>query len=414
MNEIHYLPRSRVADEVSITVCKSGGLATVLAVVAAVAIPVIAPAIVGAATATGGVLAGTTLGTALSTTVGQYVGSAIVGAALGGVTAELSGGKFSDGAKTGGLAGLAGRAFSGPLNAGETAGAAQAGNTQAGFGSGQQVGGEGWSATTTGDIHARLYGPGGAPPGAIAPQGGFSNFVGDVRGQMDAIQQQAAVTNGPNSVAATTSPNIYKETLKMALVQMAGNAIFPPGLTEEQEELVKMQMQELRELKVRNRRAYDMQMETAQSLLSDAEQFDPGYQATLSANKASITAQRGNQTQQRKAALTGRGYSPGDRRRAGLDAGRATSGAYDSGYTAGISRRNSAITAASNAIPKGSTTYSRGLSTLTEQRDRLTDRQDEYRGNFVRGYGQLFGVPDYHNQDEEERDRRAAMAGALG
>jgi len=82
---------------------------------------------------------------------------------------------------------------------------------------------------------------------------------------------------GKSLTERVTDPKLAAETVLRAAGQLAGSAMTGSGLSAEQQQLVDMQTQELKQLQQQNTQAFNQRLEAAQAILGDVDYFDPEY-----------------------------------------------------------------------------------------------------------------------------------------
>jgi hypothetical protein len=145
-----------------------------------------------------------------------------------------------------------------------------------------------------------------------------------------------------------TDPNTLADITLRAAGQLAGSAIAGDGLSDEQRQLMDMQVAELQQLQQTNKEAFNQRLEAAQGLLGDSKYFDPEYFGLQRARQQQTAG-----AQAKSAGLTG---LTGERRQAesrryDLATGRNTGTAYDQGYLTGVQGRMQTQQAGLGALP---------------------------------------------------------------
>lgn len=153
---------------------------------------------------------------------------------------------------------------------------------------------------------------------------------------------------GTALVNRATDPRIAAEAVLRAAGQLAGSSIAGSGLSPQQQELVDMQMGELKQLQQQNTQAFNQRLEAAQAILGEVPYFDPEYfglqrarQQQIAGGQAKSAGLRGLTGEKRRA----------EERRYDLATGRAVGTAYDQGYLTGLQGRMQTRQAGLNAMP---------------------------------------------------------------
>jgi hypothetical protein len=180
-----------------------------------------------------------------------------------------------------------------------------------------------------------------------------------------------------------TDPKMLADLTLRAAGQMAGSYATGSGLSDEQQQLVDMQMAELQQLQTQNQAAFKQRLEAAQGLLGDAKYFDPEYfglqrarQQQTAGAQAKAAGLRGTTGEQRQA----------EARRYDLATGRNTGTAYDQGYLTGVQGNLQTQQAGLSAMPMPSQ-YAVNYGT-TDATLRQNEQQRLAQANQV---GNLFG-----------------------
>lgn len=420
-------------------------LAITAAVVAPIAIPAIAGAIPASlglsqavAYAASGAIYGATAGALTAAVGGGNIGeSALIGGALGGIggylaaPADVSAVSGASGAAGAGGAGTSSVVTNAPAAAGSTVatGAPATGSGLGGAGI-QSVGditrqvaagtaGPSFvspiPSTAAGNIGSTLSGTAGttgiagtgipsvmAQAPQITPQAlgvgtgaglGPTNaavqagqMVGGAKPQPGFFERVGAGLKETGSAIADrfTDPQMQADLILRAAGQMAGSAIAGSGLTEEQQQLVDMQMAELQQLQQTNEAAFNQRLEAAQAMLGESRYFDPEYFGLQRARQQQTAG-----AQAKRAGLRG---LTGEERRAearryDIETGRNVGTAYDQGYLTGVQGRLEAQQAGLAQMPLpsqyASASYGQLSNTLAEGERQRTQN--------ARTIGGLFG-----------------------
>lgn len=376
----------------------------VIVIAAAVAIPFAVPAVIAAVGASTAVAAAA-VGVATGAVIGASAGAASAaisggnigrGALIGGATGAIGGGVagYAAGpvAATGATAGaplgtvasaqaaaptaptVAGLGGSNIASTSQIAGQVAAGGPSAGLAlpgapgigtalsggaTGAGIGGTGIqsvmatapTAATFGGTAATGLGPtiAAAAPGgqlATAPIAGTQAAASDP-GFFSRLG--TGVSNVGSEIAGrfTDPANIADITLRAA-GQLAGSAVAGDGLSAEQQQLVDMEMAQLRDLQENNQQAFNDRLEAATALLGESRYFDPEYfglqrarQQQIAGGQAKREGTRGLTGEQRRA----------EERRFDIDTGRNVGTAFDQGYLTGVQGRLQTQQAGLNAMP---------------------------------------------------------------
>lgn len=157
------------------------------------------------------------------------------------------------------------------------------------------------------------------------------------------------VSNVGSEIAGRfTDPKNLADITLRAAGQLAGSAVAGDGLSAEQQQLVDMEMAQLRDLQQSNQQAFNDRLEAATALLGESRYFDPEYfglqrarQQQIAGGQAKREGTRGLTGEQRRA----------KERRFDIDTGRNVGTAFDQGYLTGVQGRLQTQQAGLNAMP---------------------------------------------------------------
>lgn len=157
------------------------------------------------------------------------------------------------------------------------------------------------------------------------------------------------VSNVGSEIAGrfTDPANIADITLRAA-GQLAGSAVAGDGLSAEQQQLVDMEMAQLRDLQQSNQQAFNDRLEAATALLGESRYFDPEYFGLQRAREQQIAG--GQAKRENTRGLTGE-QRRAESRRFDIDTGRNVGTAFDQGYLTGVQGRLQTQQAGLNAMP---------------------------------------------------------------
>ena len=413
-----------------------GGFKKIVAVAAAVAIPFAAPTIAGAI--------------GLSGTIGAVMGSALVGAGLGAVAGQITGQGATRGALLGALSGGAAgyfnpgtnpttgqdyQAFSGTKfrpDAYNAAVDAQLAENAANMESIVQADANMANIDTTPTFTqgATTNTTTLNQPSAVAVEGGTAQVA--LPGQVDGGVTQftppsvdsasvglntgsTAVNNAGVSAAkgagAGTSPyeikltgdrftdfsNVLKgrftdptalaDLTVQASINVLGATLLKPELSDEEQELINLQKQQLAELKAKDEKAYNFAMKQAQAFLDKAENFDVQQYARQTYGRTLNRLSQAKREALRKIDPRRAGLRAAEARRFDLGIGSQGATAYDRGMITGLKKQGDYYTKAASTFPSGGGNYSAALTGLEQTYANLAKKQSDAQ----KGINQMFG-----------------------
>lgn len=425
----------------------SKGLKSVLSIVASIAIPFVAAPLATAMAGTFGVTSslgataltaatGAGLGAAKAAVLGEDIGQ---GALFGGIGGGVGGYANSAGIIAGNPAAAgAGVAASTPATAGAGIGATPgisaaastlANLTPTGIPTAGGLG-AGLSGATS-SIGGGLATLGGAAPlgDAFGAYTGYGNSLATMNGTFsmgdaytpitsDAFAQYTPQTAGLDTSTAgaqqsgaqqqqatkppeeqpgflkqtwnnITDPKNLADLTLRAAGMLAGSAFGAEGLSAEEKALLNQQVNELRELQLKNETLFKEKIQNAQDMMGESKYFDPEYFGLQSARHAQLAGARAKQAGLR--GLTGEAYTTEARRR-DLNTARATGSAYDSGYATGVQGRLQTKQTANSMYPGYLDVASPSSDARWKALDAAYRRDAEQQKNIGTLFGSLTGT----------------------
>jgi hypothetical protein len=205
-----------------------------------------------------------------------------------------------------------------------------------------------------------------APSGATAAPLTFTEAIKQVPGQL---------------AAKFRDPQVLADMTLRAGAQIAGSALAGSGLSDEEQQLLNQQTEELRALRTSNEELFRQRLQAAQDMIGESRYFDPEYFGLQSARRTQTAAAR--------ASAAGTRGMTGERRRAeerryALASGRDVGTAYDAGYSTGVQGRLQTRQAGLSALPSPlSYNTTAGVGLLGQEYARQRRREAE------EGFGRL-------------------------
>tara|TARA_B100002019_G_scaffold293421_1_gene320896 strand:- start:1051 stop:2472 length:1422 start_codon:yes stop_codon:yes gene_type:complete len=440
-----------------------GGFKKLVAVAAVIAIPIAAPAIassIGLSAAVGSVmgsaLVGAGLGAATGAITGQDIGrSALMGGLSGGVA-----GYFNPGTSTVDGTTFQNQTFSGsefrPDAGYNTAlGDAQYANMEnivmqdanmTNIDQPQTLTDGGANAGSVGDrlsntgANTRVDGMGaniqnnagvgnevvmntgaGVNNTAVNAGAGVNNTAvnaGNVRpGSYEAAYGQTQFTG--NTLADTgnvlkarfTDPRALADVSIQAGLQLIGAEIMGVGdMSDEEKELLRLQKEQMEELKQRDREAYDFAMKRANELYAMGQRFDPEQMARQYYGRASQKAGIAKRDALRNINPSNTALRAAEERRFNLGTAANTGSAYDRGMIAGLNQQANYLNKASSAFPNQGGNYSAALTGLNQTYANLAQKKSAAQ----QGLNQMFGAFGVDGGDGNDAYRAGLRDGLFG
>lgn len=413
-----------------------GGFKKIVAVAAAVAIPFAAPTIAGAI--------------GLSGTIGAVMGSALVGAGLGAVAGQITGQGATRGALLGALSGGAAGYFNPGVDqatgqayqpfagtkfrpdAYNAAVDAQAAATMPGtavdYGSdvadvaqidttptltegasaNQGVLNTQPVAVEGGTAQVALPGQadGGVtqftPPSVDSASAGLNNAASGVNNAAVNAAKGAGAGTNPYEIKLTgdrfadftnvlkgrfTDPTALADLTVQASINVLGATLLKPELSDEEQELINLQKQQLAELKAKDEKAYNFAMKQAQAFLDKAENFDVQQYARQTYGRTLNRLSQAKREALRKINPNRAGLRAAEARRFDLGIGSQGATAYDRGMITGLKKQGDYYNKAASTFPSGGGNYSAALTGLEQTYANLAQK----RSDAQKGINQMFG-----------------------
>ena len=416
-----------------------GGFKKIVAVAAAVAIPFAAPTIAGAiglSGTIGAVMGSALVGAGLGAVAGQITGQGATRGALLGALSGGAAGYFNPGVDQ--ATGQAYQPFAGTKfrpDAYNAAIDAQAASTMPG--TAVDYGGDVADVTqinTTPTLNEGAQvnqgvlnnnsavavegGASGVPP--VQPDGGVTQFGANNAGSASGLQTMNADAAGlntgstvVNNAGAGAASNPYEVTLTgdrfsdftnvlkgrftdptaladltvQASINVLGATLLKPELSDEEQELINLQKQQLAELKAKDEKAYNFAMKQAQAFLDKAENFDVQQYARQTYGRTLNRLSQAKREALRKIDPRRAGLRAAEARRFDLGIGSQGATAYDRGMITGLKKQGDYYNKAASTFPSGGGNYSTALTGLEQTYANLAQK----RSDAQKGINQMFG-----------------------
>lgn len=437
-----------------------GGFKKLVAVAAVIAIPIAAPAIASSI--------------GLSAAVGSVMGSALVGAGLGAVTGAVTGQDIGRSALMGGLSGgaagyfnpgatdgVANQAFSGTefrpdaynaatSNVGATgmdvtygmdrvpsnvevqpqtltdggANAGSIGDRLSNTGANTRVDGMGANIPNNPGVGNEVVMNTGAGVNNTAVNAGAGVNTTAVNagnvppsGSYEAAYGQTQFTG--NTLADTgnvlkarfTDPRALADVSIQAGLQLIGAEIMGVGdMSDEEKEVLRLQKEQMEELKQRDREAYDFAMKRANELYALGQRFDPEQMARQYYGRASQKAGIAKRDALRNINPSNTALRAAEERRFNLGAAANTGSAYDRGMIAGLNQQANYLNKASSSFPNQGGNYSAALTGLNQTYANLAQKKSAAQ----QGLNQMFGAFGVDGGDGNDAYRAGLRDGLFG
>ena len=406
--DINYLPMKPLSYAIAVELRPTQHKGAARAVKKAVksvtkVVKAVAPILVSiAAPAIGSAIAGS-MGLAVTSTLGRAALGAATGAALGGIT----GTGIGRGALLGGAGGLASGLFGGgATTAGTTAGTTTG---AAGAATGPGLAGAATPITSNAAMQAaRVATAQQAAAAAAAPTTlgsiaqGVQSAASNLWGSVSSVAENLGVSrDGVAKVALQTAANLVTGANAPDIV-----------LSDAEQTLLDMQMQNLEQLRRTDTQLFNQRMQEAQNLFSQRDYYNPDYWGTLAASQVrqSEAARQQEELAGMQPFATGRQAEA--ERRSQIAAGAATPQAYTQGQMFGVQQQTDLTRVGLNALPTASDYGANiqnmaGLTTTGADRAMAStaERSRQYRSNIATLFPDIFAT-----QPREEDDTNALMS----
>lgn len=169
--------------------------------------------------------------------------------------------------------------------------------------------------------------------------------------------------------------------------EMGGGGDPYAGLTDEEKQMLKDQMDELNKLRTENTALFNQRLEQAQGLIGESKYFDPEYFGLQRARRAQLAGAKAKRAGLR--GLTGAAREA-ESRRFDLATGRDIGTAYDVGYGQGISGRLQTKQAGISMMPTSFPSASAEFTNLANIYSGAANRTLDYQQRQAQGAGNIF------------------------
>ena len=261
-------------------------------------------------------------------------------------------------------------------------------------------------------------GASGVPP--VQPDGGVTQFGANNAGSASGLQTMNADAAGlntgstvVNNAGAGAASNPYEVTLTgdrfsdftnvlkgrftdptaladltvQASINVLGATLLKPELSDEEQELINLQKQQLAELKAKDEKAYNFAMKQAQAFLDKAENFDVQQYARQTYGRTLNRLSQAKREALRKIDPRRAGLRAAEARRFDLGIGSQGATAYDRGMITGLKKQGDYYNKAASTFPSGGGNYSTALTGLEQTYANLAQK----RSDAQKGINQMFG-----------------------
>jgi hypothetical protein len=220
-------------------------------------------------------------------------------------------------------------------------------------------------------------------PAASAPAAGTTTAGGTAAGGAAAPK-----TFSEALMAKMNNPAAQADMVLRAAGQLAGSALAGDGLSEEEQQLLTQQTEELRQLRETNEELFNQRLQEAQNLIGEAKYFDPAYFGMQSERAVKRGVSRAKREALRGIGKNRAGLRASEERR--FDLAGATGGetAYLQGADAAQQNRIRTLTSGLGAMPTGGNATSLQYGSYLGG---LYDAADRRRRQAAGDVGDLFG-----------------------
>ena len=181
-------------------------------------------------------------------------------------------------------------------------------------------------------------------------------------------------------------------------------------MSDEEKELLRLQKEQMEELKQRDREAYDFAMKRANELYAMGQRFDPEQMARQYYGRASQKAGIAKRDALRNINPSNTALRAAEERRFNLGAAANTGSAYDRGMIAGLNQQANYLNKASAAFPNQGGNYSAALTGLNQTYANLAQKKSAAQ----QGLNQMFGAFGVDGGDGNDAYRAGLRDGLFG
>lgn len=184
-----------------------------------------------------------------------------------------------------------------------------------------------------------------------------------------------------------TDPRALADLSIQAGINVLGATLLKPELSDEEQELINLQKQQLEELKAKDEKAYNFAMKQAQAFLDKAENFDVQQYARQTYGRTLNRLSQAKREALRKINPNRAGLRAAEARRFDLGIGSQGATAYDRGMITGLKQQGDYYNKAASTFPSGGGNYSAALTGLEQTYANLAKKKSDAQ----KGINQMFG-----------------------
>ena len=228
-------------------------------------------------------------------------------------------------------------------------------------------------------------------------------------------QSQAAPSllsrTGSEIAARFTDPKALADVSIQAGLQLIGAEVMGVGdMSDEEKEVLRLQKEQMEELKQRDKQAYDFAMSRANELYAMGQRFDPEQMARQYYGRASQKAGIAKRDAMRKINPSNTALAAAEERRFNLGTAANTGSAYDRGMIAGLNQQANYLNKSAAAFPNQGGNYSAALTGLNQTYANLAQKKSAAQ----QGFNQMFGAFGVSGGDGNDDYRAGLRDGLFG
>jgi hypothetical protein len=208
-----------------------------------------------------------------------------------------------------------------------------------------------------------------------------------------------------------TDPKALADVSIQAGLQLIGAEIMGVGdMSDEEKEVLRLQKEQMEQLKARDKEAYDFAMKQANELYAMGQRFDPEQLARQYYGRASQKAGLAKRDALRNINPSNTALRAAEERRFNLGAAANTGSAYDRGMITGLNQQANYLNKSAAAFPTQGGNYSAALTGLNQTYANLARKKSAAQ----QGFNQMFGAFGVSGGDGNDQYRAGLRDGLFG
>ena len=230
-------------------------------------------------------------------------------------------------------------------------------------------------------------------------------------GSQSTNQASLLSRTGSEIASRFTDPKALADVSIQAGLQLIGAEIMGVGdMSDEEKEVLRLQKEQMEQLKARDKEAYDFAMKRANELYAMGQRFDPEQLARQYYGRASQKAGLAKRDALRNINPSNTALRAAEERRFNLGAAANTGSAYDRGMITGLNQQANYLNKSAAAFPNQGGNYSAALTGLNQTYANLARKKSAAQ----QGFNQMFGAFGVSGGDGNDQYRAGLRDGLFG